>query len=96
MNEQDVLIKAAPANILYDVTVYPNPSPAAFNARVTLDKPASVILSVYNTNGKLVYNQKGNNRANYLFTGELKASGVYELVFTSGLSKTNKRLVIAK
>lgn len=95
-NEQDVLIKVAPANILYDVTVYPNPSPAAFNARVTLDKPAPVTLSVYNTNGKLVYNQKGNNRANYLFTCELKASGVYELVFTSGLSKTNKRLVIAK
>jgi hypothetical protein len=95
-NEQDVLIKAPPANILYDITVYPNPSPAAFNARVTLDKPAPVTLSVYNANGKLVYNQKGNNRANYLFTGVLKASGVYELVFTAGLSKTNKRLVIAK
>jgi len=43
-----------------------------------------------------VYTQKGNDRANYLFTGDLKVSGVYELVFTSGLSKTNKRLVIAK
>jgi hypothetical protein len=96
VNEQDVLIKAAPANILYDVTVYPNPSAAAFNARITLDKPAPVTLSVYDPNGKLIFTKKGNNRANYLFTGELKASGLYELVFTSGLSKTNKRLVIAK
>jgi hypothetical protein len=96
VNEQDVLIKAAPANILCDVTVYPNPSAGAFNARITMDKPAPVTLSVYTQDGKLVYTQKGHNRANYLFTGELKASGTYELIFTSGLSKTNKRLVIAK
>lgn len=95
-NEQDVLVKAAPANMLTDVTVYPNPSAAVFNARITLDKPAPVTLSVYDPNGKMIFTRKGNNRANYLFTGELKASGVYELVFTSGLSKTNKRLVIAK
>ena len=96
LNEQDVMIRAAPANILCDVTVYPNPTAAAFNARITMDKPAPVTLSVYSPDGKLVYTQKGTDRANYLFTGELKASGVYELVFTSGLSKTNKRLVIAK
>jgi hypothetical protein len=96
LNEQDVLVKAAPANILCDVTVYPNPSAAAFNARVTMDKPATVTLAVYGPDGKLIFTQKGNDRANYLFTGELKASGVYELVFTSGLSKTNRRLVIAK
>ena len=96
VNEQDVLIKAAPANILCDVTVYPNPSAAAYNARITMEKPAPVTLSVYSPEGKLISTQKGNNRANYLFTGELKSSGVYELVFTSGLSKTNKRLVIVK
>jgi hypothetical protein len=90
------MIKAAPANILCDVTVYPNPTAAAFNARITMDKPAPVTLSVYAPDGKLASTQKGNDRANYLFTGELKASGVYELVFTSGLSQTNKRLVIAK
>jgi hypothetical protein len=95
-NEQDVVVKAAPANMLTDITVYPNPSAAAFNARITLDKPAPVTLSVYDPNGRMIFTQKGNNRANYLFAGELKASGVYELVFTSGLSKTNKRLVIAK
>lgn len=96
VNEQDVLVKASPANVLCEVTVYPNPSASAFNARVTMDKPAPVTLSVYAPDGKLIYTRKGNDRANYLFTGELKASGVYELVFTSGLSKTNRRLVIAK
>jgi hypothetical protein len=61
-----------------------------------MDKPAPVTLSLYTLDGKLVYTQKGHDRANYLFTGELKASGTYELIFTAGLSKTNKRLVIAK
>jgi hypothetical protein len=96
VNERDIRIKAAPGNVLNDVTVYPNPSAAAYNARITMEKPAPVTLSVYSPDGKLISTQKGNNRANYLFTGELKQSGVYELVFTSGLSTTNKRLVIVK
>jgi hypothetical protein len=96
VNEQDIRIQAAPGNVLCDVTVYPNPSVANYNARITMEKPAPVTLSVYAPDGKLISTQKGNNRANYLFTGELKQSGVYELVFTSGLSTTNKRLVIVK
>lgn len=95
-HQQDVAVTATPANIVSDVTVYPNPSPAAFNARVTLDKTAPVTMMVYGPDGKLVSTQQGNNRAHYLFTGDLKASGVYELIFTSGLSVTSKRLVIAK
>ena len=96
VNEQDVRIQAAPGNVLCNVTVYPNPSVAAYNARITMEKPAPVTLSVYAPDGKLISTQKGANRANYLFTGELQQSGVYELVFTSGLSTTNKRLVIVK
>ncbi len=95
-NEQEVVVTTTPNNILYDVTIYPNPSPAAFNARITLDKPAPVTMAVYAPDGRLVSVQTGSDRAHYLFTGELTASGVYELVFTSGLSKANKRLVIAK
>jgi len=83
-------------NILYDVTVFPNPSTSAFRARITLDKPAAVTMSIYSPEGKLVSIQKGEGRANYLFTGNIMASGVYELVFSSGLSKTTKRIVIAK
>jgi hypothetical protein len=95
-NSQDVLVKALQNNILYDVTVFPNPSTSAFRARITLDKPAAVTMSIYSPEGKLVSIQKGEGRANYLFTGDIKASGVYELVFSSGLSKTTKRIVIAK
>jgi hypothetical protein len=93
---QDVVVTAAPNNILYNITVYPNPTPAAFNARITLDEPAPVTMQLYAPDGKLVSTQKGKGRANYLFTGELKTAGTYELVFTSGLSKTSKRLVIVK
>jgi hypothetical protein len=96
VSEQDITITSAPSNILYDVTVYPNPSTAAFSARVTLGKPAAVTMSIYTLDGRLVSTQKGDGRMNYLFTGELKTSGVYELVFISGLSKANRRLVIAK
>jgi hypothetical protein len=53
-------------------------------------------MSIYSPEGKLVSIQKGEGRANYLFTGNITASGVYELVFSSGLSKTTKRIVIAK
>lgn len=95
-NEQDVTVTSMPDNILCDVIVYPNPSQAVFKARITLDKPAPVTMSVYTQQGQLIFTQKGDRRANYLFTGELKASGVYELVFTSGLSKTSKKLVIVK
>lgn len=94
--EQDVRVKAVPPNILYDVTVYPNPTPSAFNARITLDKPAPVTMYVYGPDGKLITTQKGDNRSNYLFTGNLKAAGTYEVVLISGLSKTTKRLVIVK
>jgi hypothetical protein len=95
-NSQDVMVKALQNNILYDVTVFPNPSTSAFRARITLDRPAAVTMSVYSPEGKLVSIQKGEGRANYLFTGQIAVSGVYELVFSSGLSKTTKRIVIAK
>lgn len=95
-NEQEVLITEDRTNILYDVTVFPNPTPAAFNARITLDKPAVVTMTVYGPDGKIISTQKGYDRSNYLFTGDLKVGGVYELVFISGLSKTSKRLVIVK
>jgi hypothetical protein len=95
-NTQDITVADMAANILYDITVYPNPSLADFKAKVTLDKPAPVMMSVYTLDGQLVSTQKGEGRANYLFTGRLQASGVYELVFISGLSKTSRRLVIAK
>jgi hypothetical protein len=95
-NVQDIKVTAIPDNVLYDITVYPNPSPASYNARITLDKPAAVTMSVYGPDGKMITVQKGNERAHYLFTGELTTAGVYRLVFTSGLSKATKTLVIAK
>ena len=95
-NTQDVTVVTTPNNILYDVTVYPNPSVGAYNARVTLDKPAMVSVTLFGPDGKLIGVQKGAERANYLFTGQLATAGVYRLVFTSGLSKTTKTLVIAR
>ena len=95
-NVQDIKVTTIPDNVLYDITVYPNPSPASYNARITLDKPAAVTMSVYGPDGKMISTQKGNERAHYLFTGELATAGVYQLVFTSGLSKATKTLVIAK
>ncbi|NII27575.1 hypothetical protein HB364_21005 [Pseudoflavitalea sp. X16] len=95
-NHQDITVKAIPNNKLYDVTVFPNPSTGRFAARVTLDEPAPVTMSVYTPEGKLTTTQKGDRRSNYLFTGELTVAGMYELVFIAGLSKTSRRLVIVK
>jgi hypothetical protein len=96
IREQDVLVAASHDNILYDVSVYPNPSPAAFNARITLDQPAAVTMSVYAPDGRLISTNTGYGRANYQFSSALGSGGVYQLVFVSGLSKTTKSLVIAK
>lgn len=95
-NRQDITVKAMPNNTLYDITIFPNPSTGRFAARITLDEPAPVTMSIYTPEGKLITMQKGNNRANYHFTGELTVAGMYELVFTSGLSKTSRRLMIVK
>jgi hypothetical protein len=93
---QDITVTPAHNNILYDITVFPNPSPDVFYARVTLDKPASVTMNVYDPAGRLISVQKGDKKSNYLFTGQINTNGTYELVFISGLSKTSKRLVIVK
>jgi hypothetical protein len=94
--EQDITVTAGHNNLLYNVTVYPNPSPATFTARVTLDNPAPVMMSVYTQDGQLVSVQKGDGRQNYYFSGALTTGGVYELVFVSGLSNATKRLIITK
>jgi hypothetical protein len=94
--EQDITVTATHNNALYDVTVYPNPSPAAFTARVNLDNPAPVTMTVYTQDGRLVSLQKGDERSNYYFTGTLTTGGVYTLVFVSGLSNATKRIIITK
>jgi hypothetical protein len=94
--EQDITVTATHNNALYDVTVYPNPSPAAFTARVNLDNPAQVTMTVYTQDGRLVSIQKGDERSNYYFTGTLTTGGVYTLVFVSGLSNATKRIIITK
>ena len=94
--EQDITVSATHNNALYDVTVYPNPSPAAFTARVNLDNPAPVTMSVYAQDGRLVSTQKGEERSNYYFSGTLTTGGVYTLVFVSGLSNATKRIIITK
>ncbi|MBO9563832.1 MAG: T9SS type A sorting domain-containing protein [Niastella sp.] len=95
-NQQDITVKAMPNNTLYDINIFPNPSTGRFAARVTLDEPAPVTMAIYSPEGKLITIQKGERRSNYHFTGELKIAGIYELVFTSGLSKTSRRLMIIK
>lgn len=96
VNVQDILIKPNEGNILSDVTVFPNPTRGSFTARVKLDKPAPVTMNLYSLDGKLLFTRTGENRMNYLFSGELITAGTYEAVFTSGLSKANKRIVVVK
>lgn len=94
--EQDITVTNNHNNTLYNITVYPNPSPAAYTARVTLDDPAPVTMAIYTQDGRLVSVQKGDGRSNYYFSGALTTGGIYELVFISGLSNATKRLIITK
>ena len=94
--EQDIMVTAMHNNALYDVTVYPNPSPAAFTARVNLDDPAPVTMEVLAQDGRVVSIQQGDGRSNYYFSGALETAGVYRLVFVSGLSNATRTIIITK
>jgi len=94
--EQDITVSPTHNNLLYNVTVYPNPSPGLFTARVTLDDAASVTMSTYTQEGRLVAIEKGEGRSNYYFSEVLATAGVYEVVFVSGLSSATKRIIIVK
>ncbi len=90
---QDILVNTPPKNIFTNIKVYPNPSTGFFTVKISLDKPSIVFMDVYTEDGKLVLQRKLNGFANYSFSNELKANGIYFLLFQSGLSKATEKLI---
>jgi hypothetical protein len=93
---QDITVINTPKNALDNVLLYPNPSTGAYSVRVGLPAPASVNMSVYTMDGKLIYSAQGSGRSNYLFSGILETAGQYEIYLTSGSAVSVKQLLIAK
>jgi len=94
---QDVKVTNTPSDQLNDanVSIYPNPSRGAFTARVSLNSPANVQMSVHAGDGRPGgTTQQGTGKANYNFSGKITNSGLYLLEFRSGKSVITKKLIV--
>lgn len=93
---QKIEVRRPPKNAITNIQIAPNPSQGMFTVKLSLDKPAKLTMDVYTEEGKLVAVRQMEGFANYTFTHEIPYSGLYNLVFRSGLSVQTKKLVILK
>ncbi len=93
---QKIEVRRPPKNAFTNLQLFPNPSQGEFTIKLSLDKPAKVTMDVYTEDGKLIAVRQMEGFANYTFSHEIAYSGLYNLVFRSGLSVQTKKLVIVK
>jgi len=93
--QQDVVIHAAQQTPFDSVLVYPNPSPGIFKAKVALQQPADIVMTVFDNAGRPVLKKEGKGFANYLFTGNITTGGLYHVTFSAGKTTISKKLVIS-
>jgi hypothetical protein len=93
---QKILVRRPPKNVFTNIQIAPNPSLGMFTVKLLLDKPAKLTMDIYTEDRKLIAVRQMEGFANYTFTHEIPYSGLYNLVFRSGLSVQTKKLVIIK
>lgn len=93
---QKIEVRRPPKNVFTNLQIFPNPSQGIFTVKIALDKPAKLTMDVYSEDGKLIAVRQMEGLANYTFSHEIAYSGLYTLVFKSGLSVQTKKLVIIK
>ncbi|ASZ13077.1 T9SS type A sorting domain-containing protein [Chitinophaga pendula] len=92
-----VTIRTPPKNIFERILVYPNPSyDGDFNARLSLDKPANVVMQIFSGDGHLVKERRLDGYANYSFADHIDGSGLFYLTFRSGLSISTQQIIIQR
>ncbi|MFT3679263.1 MAG: T9SS type A sorting domain-containing protein [Ferruginibacter sp.] len=95
-NKTDILVTAHPATVFKDITVFPNPSEGDLFARVELQKPASIDVSIYAADGRVISNEHRNGFANYIFKKTIFRNGAYLIVFRSGNFEETRKIIIVK
>jgi hypothetical protein len=93
---KDFVIKQLPKNIFTKILISPNPSPGDFTVKISLDKVASVGVTLFTEDGRHIKTVHLEGFANYSFTEHLGANGLYFLVCRSGLSVSTQKIVIHK
>ncbi len=93
---REIRVNAPTVNLFSSGEVYPNPSNGMFNLKIRLRKTASVNLSIYSAEGKLILSKKASGADHYVFSEQLTASGLYYLVLQSGNSITTHKLLIVQ
>jgi hypothetical protein len=65
-----------------------------YNVSVSLAKPGSVAVKVFNSRGLLVENMEGRDRLEYQFTTTLKDSGLYVVVIQTPQGMESYKIIV--
>ncbi len=92
-NVQQELTKGKPANDVFDVTVFPNPSSNYFNVKIESDKDEAVNLRVMDASGRLIEEKKNMAPSQIVKFGERYINGVYLVEVIQGSNRKTLRIV---
>jgi hypothetical protein len=90
-------VRDIPRNSIKRITIYPNPSSTGiYNATVSLDKIASLQVTVFAEDGSLISKKEYTGLQHYNLSEKLSINGLYFIVFKSGMDMITKELLISK
>ena len=78
------------------VAVYPTAvrSNESYNVSVSLEKPASVAVKVFNSRGVMIESMEGMNNAEYQFITSMKDSGLYLVVIQTPKGIETRKVIV--
>jgi len=91
---EEVIIKET--DLIPDIKIYPNPAKGKFNLAFTGLKPDKVSLRIFDTQGKLVYEEKRDMLGNRRFQIDIPevAAGIYLVKIQQNDRNYNRRIVV--
>lgn len=81
------------------VDIYPNPANTQFTVALSISEQANANISVINTLGQVVYSREESNvhgERNLNISTENMASGMYQVIITSGNNRLVKKVTVQK
>ena len=79
-----------------NIAVYPTilSSNENYNVSVSLEKPASVIVKVYNANGIMIDEMQGTDHSEYQFITRIKDSGLFLVVIQTPAGMETRKIIV--
>ncbi|MGG9972493.1 T9SS type A sorting domain-containing protein [Ferruginibacter sp. SUN002] len=95
-SKTDIQIAKSSGSVFKEITVFPNPSTGDFFARVQLQQPDNLSMTIYASNGSIIKSAKKSGFANYIFKDKITKTGIYMVTFRSGKFEETRKIVIVK